>query len=81
MIDKTKTRLKMLPVCEHCGHVFYNGISIYPIRYEFTKKDMLVQRTEFSPCQCPTCKKIIEAIDYKDLEDYVVYTGKPRIAD
>ena len=62
---------------KNCFIIGYN----HDVGYEFTKKDILVQRTEFSPCQCPTCKRIIDAIDYRDLEDYVVYTGKPRIAD
>ena len=65
-IKEFKTKLKMRPVCECCGHIFHDGVIVY--------KDILetngVKYPKYSiiPNECPNCKNEIECIEYCNYE-------------
>ena len=57
------TRLKLLPVCERCGHILKDGVTVEKAIIKHAQGQGL-KYSEYiiTPSNCPNCNDMIECI-------------------
>ena len=54
-------RLKLLPVCERCGHVLKDGVKVEKATIEHAQ-GLRYSKYIITPSNCPNCNDIIECV-------------------
>ena len=58
-------RLKLLPVCERCGHIFTEGVTVERALIEHAP-GMNYTKYIITPSNCPSCNDMIECVVVND---------------